>query len=216
MSSSRFITPFDRLPDTLPIFPLPGALVMPGSDLPLNIFEPRYLNMVEDALSSHRLLGMIQPVDDGEDATPALHKTGCAGRITRYAETRDGRIELILSGVCRFDLGPEFPTTRGYRMISPVWAPYRADYDPPTEPNESEQQYTRQVLRRYFQHHELEMDWDILDRTPLIRLMHSLLSALPISVAHKQDLLEVPDPLERLRLFVTLMETSLMDRRQTH
>ena len=98
MSYSPFIAPYSRLPQTLPIFPLPGAIVMPGSDLPLNIFEPRYLNMVSDALSTHRMIGMIQTDPKSPDSS-ALCRTGCAGRITQYRETNDGRIEMVLSGV---------------------------------------------------------------------------------------------------------------------
>ena len=96
MSQYPFAVPFRKLPRTLPIFPLPGAVLMPGNDLPLNIFEPRYLNMVSDALGSHRMIGMIQP-DPQSDDPDALSLTGCAGRITQYRETRDGRIEMVLN-----------------------------------------------------------------------------------------------------------------------
>ena len=106
MSYTPFMPGFDQLPETLPIFPLSDAVVMPGSELPLNIFEPRYLNMVSDALSTHRMIGMIQPDPDARDED-GLCRTGCAGRITQYRETSDGRIEMVLSGVCRFDLGEE-------------------------------------------------------------------------------------------------------------
>ena len=106
---------------------IPGAIVLPWSELPLNIFEPRYLNMVSDALSSHRMIGMIQP-DPNEKGNAGLCHTGCAGCITQYRETDDGRIEMVLTGVCRFDLGEELPTTSGYRPVIPRWSRFSNDY----------------------------------------------------------------------------------------
>lgn len=103
MSYNPFIAPHHQLPKTLPVFPLPGTIVMPGNELPLNIFEPRYLNMVSDALSTHRMIGMIQP-DPRSEGENDLYQTGCAGRITQYRETSDGRIEIVLCGVCRYDV----------------------------------------------------------------------------------------------------------------
>ena len=118
MSTNPFVTPFDLLPNILPIFPLPSAIVMPGVELPLNIFEPRYLNMINDAIESHRIIGMIQPDPNGE-GEDAVCRTGCAGRITQFREASDCRIEMVLTGVCRFDVGQELSTTRGYRLIVP-------------------------------------------------------------------------------------------------
>ena len=127
MSHSHFSIPFERLPRALPIFPLPGTIVLPRADLPLNVFEPRYLNLVADALAGSRLVGMIQPDPDG-GGERHLCRTGCAGRITQYRETADGRIEMILSGVCRFELGEELPTVRGYRLVVPDWDRFASDY----------------------------------------------------------------------------------------
>ena len=117
---SPFMQAYDQLPDTLPVFPLPNAVILPGGYLPLNIFEPRYLNMLEDAMASHRLIGMIQPRDD--NTQPALYQFGCAGRISRYEETRDGCLEIMLSGLCRYEIKQEITTTRGYRLIIPDWS----------------------------------------------------------------------------------------------
>jgi len=111
MSYSPCIIPYEQLPKPLPIFPLPVAIVMPGNQLPLNIFEPRYLNMVNDAPGTHRMIGMIQPSPRAGDETE-LHRTGCSGRITEYRETDDGRIEILLSGVCRDDVDEVLPTIR--------------------------------------------------------------------------------------------------------
>ena len=127
MTYTPFLAEFDRLPGTLPVFPLPDAVVMPGSDLPLNIFEPRYLNMVADAMGSHRMFGMLQPDASRPDQPEAVYCTGCAGRITTYQETPDGRIELILTGVCRFNIHQELAGTRGYLSLIQISEPTRQE-----------------------------------------------------------------------------------------
>ena len=129
MTRSPFIPKFSELPEELPLFPLAGAVVMPGIQLPLNIFEPRYLNMVQDALAADHLIGMIQPESETlEDAKPRIHRVGCAGRITSYSETSDGRIVLVITGVCRFDVLAELEMRRGYRRVKPAWERYAIDY----------------------------------------------------------------------------------------
>jgi hypothetical protein len=213
MSRNPFIAPFEQLPNTLPVFPLPGAIVMPGNELPLNVFEPRYLNMVEDALGSHRLIGMIQPDPEAVTETQ-LYRTGCAGRITQYRETNDGRIELVLSGVCRYDLGEELSTTRGYRLIVPDWSRFAGDYsegdysEPGTGRHSDHERMTR-TLRRYFEAKQLDVDWPMLDRLSSVRLMNSLSMALPLSVQEKQMLLETVDPAQRLTAFIAMLEGEL-------
>ncbi|CAG0947976.1 partial Lon protease 2, partial [Anaerolineae bacterium] len=130
MSAHPFSLPFDQLPASLPIFPLPHAVAMPGCQLPLNIFEPRYLKMVFDALGDQRLIGMVQPELSAADAkTLALYKTGTAGRITFFNETSDGRLLVVLTGVCRFDIVEEIPTTRGYRRALVDWSRFRCDHE---------------------------------------------------------------------------------------
>jgi len=173
MSSSLFIEPYGQLPETLPIFPLPGAIVMPGSELPLNIFEPRYLNMVSDVLSTHRMIAMTQPDPNAREATEFCH-TGCAGRITQYRETNDGRIEIVLSGVCRYDLGEELPTTRGYRLIVPNWSRFRDDYANQEGLLRGEHDRLIRTLKRYFEAKGPEADWSMLERLSTERLMNSL------------------------------------------
>ena len=204
MTYSPFIAPYEQLPETLPIFPLPGAIVMPGSELPLNIFEPRYLNMVSDALSTHRMIGMIQPDPDARD-TSALCHTGCAGRIAQYRETSDGRIEMVLSGVCRYDLGEELPTTRGYRLIVPHWSRFSDDYTDHEGPLRDEHDRLIRMLKRYFELKGLEADWNMLERLSTVRLMNSLSMALPISEQDKQMLLETVEAAQRLRTFISLL-----------
>ncbi|NJN46224.1 MAG: hypothetical protein HC808_06820 [Candidatus Competibacteraceae bacterium] len=124
MSKQVFAPEFDQLPTTLPIFPLTGAIVLPFVQLPLNIFEKRYLTMIFDALSERRMIGMIQPKStDGDDIYPI----GCAGRISSFQETDDGRLLISLTGLCRFEVQEEIPTIRGYRRIIPNWHQYAED-----------------------------------------------------------------------------------------
>jgi Lon protease-like protein len=208
MTRNPFIAAFEQLPDTLPIFPLSGAIVMPGSELPLNIFEPRYLNMVNDALSTHRMIGMIQPSPDGEQ-TGALYGTGCAGRITQYRETDDGRIEMVLSGVCRYDLGEELTTTRGYRLIVPDWSRFSVDYADHEGKLHAKRDLLMRTLRRYFESNALEVDWPMLERLSMVRLVNSLSMALPLSDREKQLLLESVDPMERLYTFIAQLGSVL-------
>ena len=181
---------------------------MPGSELPLNIFEPRYLNMVSDALSTHRMIGMIQPEPNARDETSLCH-TGCAGRISQYRETNDGRIEIVLTGVCRYDLGEELPTTRGYRLIVPNWSRFTDDYTEHEDKLLSQHDDLIQTLKHYFEVNELETDWPMLERLPTTRLINSLSMALPLSDHDKQLLLEAVEPAERLYTFTALLDSEL-------
>ena len=205
MSRNPFITPFDALPETLPIFPLPGAIVMPHAELPLNIFEPRYLNMVNDALTSHRLIGMIQP-DADDDSETALCRTGCAGRITQFRETSDCRIEMVLTGVCRFDVGEELPTTRGYRLVVPRWTRFADDYLDQEDLLQDRHSMLMEALQRFFDVKDYQADMPMLERLPAARLVDSLTMALPFSQQEKQMLLESVDVESRLANFVALID----------
>lgn len=208
MSLNPFIAPYDRLPATLPIFPLRGAIVMPGSDLPLNIFEPRYLNMVNDALATHHMIGMIQPGPAVANAS-GLCQTGCAGRITQFNETRDGCIEIVLSGVCRYDIVEELPTTRGYRLVTPDWSRFRDDYSDYEGRLHGEQDLLIDTLKRYCAAKGLETDWSVLEHLSMVSLLNSLSMALPLSEQDKQALLETVEPAERLYAFTALLDSEL-------
>ena len=122
MDKNPYAPTFDTLPDILPIFPLSGVLLLPHGQLPLNIFEPRYVAMVEDALSTHRMIGMLQPKNDNE-----IYQTGCAGKITEFTEMPDGRYIINLSGICRFKIFDELETLKGYRRARPDWQPFEGD-----------------------------------------------------------------------------------------
>ena len=126
---NSFTPNIENLPTAIPLFPLNGAVVLPHGQLPLNIFESRYLSMVFDALAGARLIGMVQPLHDEESDCPDLHRTGCAGRIVSFSETRDGRVLLVLSGVSRFDIEDELELYRGYRRARVSWNRFTHDLD---------------------------------------------------------------------------------------
>ena len=154
---------FQDLGTDLPVFPLPGVLLLPRGLLPLNIFEPRYLAMVFDALAGHRMIGMVQPQQPGgyagdglptDDGKPKVHKVGCAGRIVSFNETEDGRLLLALSGVCRFDIVRELDLAHGgYRRVSSVFSPYRADLDHADEQIEVDRERLMAALAAFFRSH---------------------------------------------------------------
>ena len=125
--SSRYREPTD-LPKTIPLFPLAGALLLPRTDLPLNIFEPRYLLMIEEAMKGERVIGIIQPQDSSDDAKPELESVGCAGRITSYSETDDGRLFVTITGVCRFTILQEVETSAPYRLANVDYRPFAVDF----------------------------------------------------------------------------------------
>jgi len=209
MPVNPFVCEFDGLPQTLPVFPLSGAVVMPGGELPLNIFEPRYLNMVADAMASHRMFGMVQPLPGRQPDPEPLHRTGCAGRITSYRETSDGRILLVLSGVCRFDIQQELRTIRGYRLVVPDWSRFAADYGEPDTVDEADEITLVSVLREYLLQKELNADWEQLRRIRPAHLIDSLVSMLPLEDADKQLLLESVSLAERMRQFSAILAATL-------
>jgi Lon protease-like protein len=204
MNKNPFIAPFESLPNTLPIFPLPGAILMPNSELPLNIFEPRYINMINDALGDHRMIGMIQP-DPEEKGEDTVYRTGCAGRITQFRESSDGRYELVLSGVCRFDLAEELSTTRGYRLILPDWSRFTCDYADNEAKLQGEQKQLMATLEHYLESRELEADLSMFSRMPVEKLIDALTMALPFTEQEKQMLLETVEPEQRLASFIKLI-----------
>ncbi len=207
---------FEQLPDTLPIFPLSGVMLLPGGKLPLNVFEPRYLAMIFDSLAGHRLIGMVQPVQPGgfagdgmpvEDGKPKVHKVGCAGRIVSFNETEDGRLLLALSGVCRFEIGRELDLAQGgYRRVSSLFAPYRADLDHADELVELDRERLMAALAAFFRSRGLSTDWDAVKQAGDLNLVTSLSMMLPFGPAEKQALLEAADTTARAKLLVAFLE----------
>ncbi len=211
MPRSPFMPNYDHLPNMLPIFPLESAVVMPEADLPLNIFEPRYLNLVQDALATHHMFGMVQPDPSRKGSPTPVYRTGCAGRITSYRETADGRILLALSGVCRFDIQQELATTRGYRTIVPDWSRFALDLELQNPQLLIDRNRFLGTLRRYLSAKNLDTDWDSLEKTPILQLVHSLTTLLPLEPADKQAILESIEPSSQIDALLAILEMSLHD-----
>ncbi|MBC8339488.1 MAG: LON peptidase substrate-binding domain-containing protein [Alphaproteobacteria bacterium] len=213
------------LPDTLPIFPLAGVLLLPTGNLPLHVFEPRYLNMVTDAMGRDRMIGMVQPrqadaaspagsVDDFE----AVYHTGCAGRVTDFTETDDGGYMISLNGVIRFNVAGELPLQRGYRRVRPDFSPFLSDLDidldnDPQFGARPGQERILNVLKDYFALKGIEADWSELMEWPETALIAALSMMCPFGAGEKQALLECPRDEERTGLLVTLMEMAVLGDR---
>jgi Lon protease-like protein len=211
MTTSPFALPFDKLPATLPIFPLPHAVVMPGCQLPLNIFEPRYLNLAFDALGEERLIGMVQPeMFTEDDKAPLIYRTGTAGRITFFNETNDARLMVVLSGVCRFDIEEEIPTVRGYRRVKADWSRFRCDSEEGVV-TETERGHFLQQLRDYCTFKQLDIEWPALDNISMVDLVNRLTCVLPLEVAERQLLIEAVTLPERLDILTTLLRCETLD-----
>jgi len=204
------------LPDILPVFPLTGVLLLPRGRLPLNIFEPRYLAMIRDALGGERLIGMVQPSDPQDDnrggggANPPVYPIGCAGRLTQFSEADDGRFVITLTGVSRFRIREELPLLSGYRRVVPDWLPFAHDRDSPGEPGFDRERLIR-GLKSYFAQRQISADFEAIEKAPSEYLVTSLAMACPFAPSEKQALLEAADPDERARLLTTLVEMAAIE-----
>jgi Lon protease-like protein len=199
------------LPDAIPIFPLTGVLLLPRGRLPLNIFEPRYLAMTQDALGGERLIGMVQPSDPQNDnrgggqMNPPVYPIGCAGRITAFSETDDGRYLITLTGVSRFRIREELPLLGGYRRVTADWEPFARDREPSPEPGFDRDRFAR-ALKGYFVQRQISADWEAIEKAPGEHLLTSISMLCPFEASEKQALLEAADLEERARLLVALIE----------
>ena len=205
---SPFFPKPENLPQTLPIFPLENAVVMPRAELPLNIFEPRYLNMVNDALATHRMFGMVQPDPKAQGEPVPVYRTGCAGRITSYSETSDGRILLTLTGVCRFDIAQELPGIRGYRQVVPDWRRFLPDMETPAD-DDAERSSIISLLRGYLDSKSLTADWKLLQQLSTRQLVHSMTVLLPLEPEEKQTILESVDMTGRVESLRSALQFGL-------
>jgi uncharacterized protein len=213
MSPNPFDPTFDQLPEILPIFPLTGVLLLPRGKLPLNVFEPRYLAMTEDALSGNRMIGIIQPSDPLSRASvPPVYPIGCAGRITSFSETDDGRYLITLTGVCRFETARELPIVRGYRRVDVSWERFAADLDE-AGPALFDRARLVEGLRTYFKIQGISANWDAVESTPDERLVTSLAMICPFEPSEKQALLECGSLSERASMMVAIIEMSVLDKR---
>lgn len=193
------------LPKVIPVFPLDGALLLPGGRLPLNIFEPRYLNMVDDAMAGDRMIGMVQ-TRGGDRERPALAPVGCAGRITSFAETGDGRYLITLTGVCRFKPGRELPVQTPYRQTTVDFEPYESDLSEAPAKGLLNRTMFFDVLKAYLDRRGLEVDWESAKAAPPDALINSLAMGLPFDAAEKQALLEAYSIADRRDALIALLE----------
>jgi len=203
----------EDLPAEFPVFPLSGALLLPGGRLPLNIFEPRYLAMVEDALAAGRMFGMVQPdkrLARG-DTGPGLYRIGCLGRISSFSETDDGRYLITLSGLIRFTIVEEIEGERGYRRVRAALGGFAADLAEHRPGLPFERTELLEALRRYFANAGVEANWDAISHMPDPALVTSLCMACPFDTQEKQALLEARDESERARALLALLEINAFD-----
>ena len=202
------------MPATLPIFPLGGVLLLPRGRLPLNVFEPRYLAMVEDALASpDRMIGIIQPTEKERGGKPqGLYPIGCAGRLVSWSETDDGRFLIQLAGVARFAVGDEISTMRGYRRIRPDFSGFEADFAEPVEGGFDRQRLLA-GLKAYFAAEGLEGDWESIAQAPDDRIVGTLAMLCPFSSEEKQSLLECATLAERAKAMTGFCEARAAEAR---
>ena len=209
--NAQYRGPVD-MPGVIAVFPLPGALLLPRGQMPLNIFEPRYLAMVDDALrDGHRLIGMIQPDAARQGATdkPALFKIGCAGRITQLAESGDGRYLLELTGVARFHVEQELPVKTLYRQCRVTYAPFADDFVARKGETAVDREAVLGALRDFMKANNLEADWEGIDKAPNEALVNALAMMSPYGPAEKQALLEAPDLKTRAEILIAITEIEL-------
>lgn len=204
------------IPEQAPVFPLAGALLLPGGQMPLNIFEPRYLEMFDDALAGSRIIGIVQPQfgADGRplgemdnNLSPDLCEVGCLGRITTFAESGDGRYIVTLTGICRFRIAEEMARKKPYRRckISPFLNDLNADEEDGTVDREG----LLASFRAYLDANQLEADWSSIERASNLTLVNSMSMMAPYGPAEKQALLEAPDLRTRAETLVAITEISL-------
>lgn len=209
MSSGAFVPA--ALPEVLPIFPLSGVVLLPQARLPLNIFEPRYLAMVEDALGHERMIGVIQPSvpESPAQKVPPVYRVGCAGRITSFTETDDGRFLIALTGMCRFTVSEELPIERPWRRVRTDWTEFLDDLKPAAETSIDRERLLT-ALQPYFREEGINLDRQVVENAPDDVLVSSLVMICPLEPNEKQALLEAPDLSARAELLTVLLEMACM------
>jgi Lon protease-like protein len=207
MSLNQTYSAPDSLPASFPIFPLAKALLLPRGQLPLNIFEPRYLAMVDDAMKGHRIIGMIQP---NPDAALGLFPVGCAGRITQLAETGDGRYLVTLTGIARFRVVEEIDAITPYRQALADFAPFAVDFSPCAGEDLVDRDGLLRTLRSFAESNDLQLDWDSINEAPNEALVNALSMMSPFGAREKQALLEAKDLKGRADVLVAMTEFELV------
>jgi Lon protease-like protein len=210
----RYRRPAD-LPKRIPVFPLLGAILLPRAGLPLNIFEPRYLAMLDDVMAGSRILGIIQPErNEGDEESPAgkdvrLRQVGCAGRLTAFQELDDGRLTVTLTGIVRFEIGAEVMTAKPYRICEVEYERFRDDFSAGAGENLVDRQGLLRVLKSYLEAHKLKADWKSINNAPTEFLVNSLSIMCPYGPEEKQALLEAQDLRLRAEVLTALAEMEL-------
>ena len=199
-------------PAIIPVFPLPGALLLPRGQMPLNIFEPRYLAMVDDALRSERIIGMIQPDAEGGGSplSPRLYRVGCAGRISQFAETGDGRYLISLTGISRFRVESELAVTTAYRRCQVSYDGFAQDFEARAGEEAVDREGVLRALRNFIEANELQVDWAGIEEAPNEALVNALCMMSPFGVREKQAMLEAPDLKTRAEVLVAVTEMELV------
>ena len=198
-------------PAVVPIFPLGGALLLPRGQMPLNIFEPRYLAMIDDAIRTHRVIGVVQPEPDSgrQAATPALLQVGCLGRITQFAETGDDRYILTLTGISRFRIAEEMPATTPYRQCRVAYEDFLIDFIARAGEDEVDRNGLLKALRAFAKASDLKIDWKGVNEAPNEALVNALSMMCPFGPREKQALLEAPNLRQRAEVLVAITEIEL-------
>jgi uncharacterized protein len=205
------------LPEIIPVFPLSGALLLPRGQMPLNIFEPRYLSMVDDSLrDGHRLIGMIQPdpAHPGPEDKPTLFKVGCIGRITQIAETGDGRYLMQLTGIARFRVEEELNVATLYRQCRVTTVPFADDFVARRGEEAVDRKAVLDALSSFLKANNMKTDWQSIEKAPNEALVNALAMMSPYGVAEKQALLEAPDLKSRAEILIAVTEIELAKKSQ--
>jgi len=195
------------IPTRFPLFPLSGAILLPGGNLPLNIFEPRYLEMTRDAMRTDRVIGMVQPCGGGD--RPEVYPIGCVGRIASFAETEDGRYLIVLSGISRFRVRDEVEGFTPYRRIKVDWSDFGPDLERPCALPDFDKDAFLDLLRQYFEVAKLSSDWDSMREADPEMLINSLAMMCPFAVEEKQALLEAPCLSDRAETLTALLRFAI-------
>ncbi len=215
MSINKPYRGVEELATIVPVFPLPGAVVLPRGQLPLNIFEPRYVAMFDDALKSHRLIGMIQPAENSKTpelksgSSPELRHVGCVARITQFAETGDGRYLATLTGVMRFRVVEELPVVTPYRQCRVAYDEFAMDLQPRAEEELVDRKAVIEALRRFAEARKLNISWNEIDRAHNEMLVNALSMISPFGPNDKQALLEAQDLRQRAEVLIAITEIEL-------
>ena len=196
------------LPTVIPLFPLASALLLPRGELPLNIFEPRYLAMIEDALRTDRMIGMVQPRAEGAGSSE-LHEVGCLGKITQFAETGDGRLMVTLTGISRFRVAEELRVLTPYRQCIAAYNEFLQDLDEDHEDDDMDRAGVLRTLRNFAEANRLKIDWKSIEQTPNEALVNALAMMSPFGPEEKQALLEAVTLKARADVLIAITEIEL-------